>query len=295
MKVLVLGGLGTILVFGLGGQPVVGGLSLSKQCGDITCQEHQYCSNFDHRCHPCQDVCDPITSNYQSSVCEAQCQDYIHDNKYVTKNGSGGSSYEQEIRSKLVKSLESYIDTLVIIVILALVMTSLMFLAVVLLVGVYIHKTRRKKCTDRVESNDMALFAQKLQSSEGVVSNNNFGQSSATTLSLSVPPSKVPSNHRHHQSPDAAVAHGPNESRESTNTATTPGTPGTCVTTLSTPTGSMRRHHRDHHHHFRREPSESAAPEYAYDNPALAPSPAASDNNANDSFDEKTNRRQTEL
>lgn len=49
-------------------------LTISKECGDIICQPHNYCSQIDHTCRPCQVACDPTLGNYDKGVCEKDCQ-----------------------------------------------------------------------------------------------------------------------------------------------------------------------------------------------------------------------------
>jgi hypothetical protein len=51
-----------------------GKLTIEKECGDIVCESHYYCSKMDHSCRPCQLTCDPALGNFDKSVCERDCQ-----------------------------------------------------------------------------------------------------------------------------------------------------------------------------------------------------------------------------
>lgn len=49
-------------------------LTLSKECGELACKPHYYCSQIDHSCRPCQETCDKALSNYDEDLCEKDCQ-----------------------------------------------------------------------------------------------------------------------------------------------------------------------------------------------------------------------------
>lgn len=70
---------------------VFANLSLTTtQCGSLTCKEHQYCSQYDNQCKPCEDICDKNKHNTDSQICERDCQDYLHDARYVKTGGISG-------------------------------------------------------------------------------------------------------------------------------------------------------------------------------------------------------------
>jgi hypothetical protein len=64
------------IIFRIGLLPngVQGKLTISKECGDLICKPHNYCSSVDHFCRPCQVACDPALGNYDKAVCEKDCQ-----------------------------------------------------------------------------------------------------------------------------------------------------------------------------------------------------------------------------
>ncbi|CAG0891223.1 unnamed protein product [Cyprideis torosa] len=72
--------------------PVRGGLRIQQKCGEMICGKHEYCSRFDHHCRNCSDICDPDSHNFEESTCEDECQYYIHDVRYHTRNSDEASS-----------------------------------------------------------------------------------------------------------------------------------------------------------------------------------------------------------
>ncbi|XP_030753534.1 protein grindelwald [Sitophilus oryzae] len=73
------------LVFGA---VTYGGITIEgTKCGQKVCKLSEYCSNFDSTCQQCSSVCDAKGHNYEKQLCESQCQDYLHDLRYVSKTG----------------------------------------------------------------------------------------------------------------------------------------------------------------------------------------------------------------
>jgi len=60
------------------------------KCGQITCRSHEYCSEHDRQCRPCEQVCNTSNHNFDEELCVRDCQDYIHDVKYVQIGASSG-------------------------------------------------------------------------------------------------------------------------------------------------------------------------------------------------------------
>ncbi len=100
---LLLGAIFTILT----SSKVEGGLTLRKACGELYCEgikliletiyasypwfklrmcikkesysfpislAHNFCSPTDHRCLPCETICDPGRNNHDQNRCETDCQ-----------------------------------------------------------------------------------------------------------------------------------------------------------------------------------------------------------------------------
>lgn len=43
-------------------------------CGSKVCKSHEYCSQFDHQCKSCSEICDQRIHNYEPSLCMSDCQ-----------------------------------------------------------------------------------------------------------------------------------------------------------------------------------------------------------------------------
>nr|CAH7731980.1 unnamed protein product [Callosobruchus chinensis] len=59
------------------------------KCGVKECKLGEYCSSFHNTCESCAEICDPKNHNYEATVCEKDCQDYLHDQRYVQKDAQG--------------------------------------------------------------------------------------------------------------------------------------------------------------------------------------------------------------
>ncbi|CAH1117366.1 unnamed protein product [Phaedon cochleariae] len=58
------------------------------KCGQRQCKMTEYCSPTDGTCAPCSIACNKSSHNYEEIICENKCQDYLHDLRYVPKDGS---------------------------------------------------------------------------------------------------------------------------------------------------------------------------------------------------------------
>ncbi|XP_063223721.1 protein grindelwald [Bacillus rossius redtenbacheri] len=64
-----------------------GGLGVAaKKCRERSCPADNYCSEFESVCKPCADICETASHNFQELTCVRDCQDYIHDRRYASKN-----------------------------------------------------------------------------------------------------------------------------------------------------------------------------------------------------------------
>ncbi|XP_033223973.1 protein grindelwald [Belonocnema kinseyi] len=55
------------------------------KCGQQKCSTTEYCSPFDSQCRPCSAICDPKSHNHQPDLCTKDCQEYLHDQRYVLR------------------------------------------------------------------------------------------------------------------------------------------------------------------------------------------------------------------
>nr|XP_034186781.1 uncharacterized protein LOC117607321 isoform X1 [Osmia lignaria]XP_034186782.1 uncharacterized protein LOC117607321 isoform X1 [Osmia lignaria] len=52
-------------------------------CGDVRCTTVEYCSHHDKHCKPCSNICNVTGRNYEPVECSTDCQEYLHDQRYV--------------------------------------------------------------------------------------------------------------------------------------------------------------------------------------------------------------------
>lgn len=133
--------------------PVIGGLSPSGQpCGELTCAPGQFCqSSTTLRCKPCDEgVCLPGHKNFQQRTCFEQCQDHLHDLRYMKRD-------DQEQSMAALLRMESDLERLTILV-------GIMFcLLIVCFVWLAFHacSNRRARCRRRktgdIESDSIQL------------------------------------------------------------------------------------------------------------------------------------------
>ncbi|XP_011307162.1 uncharacterized protein grnd [Fopius arisanus] len=195
------------------------------KCGQKRCSTTEYCSPYDTQCRPCATACDTSSHNYQEEICVKDCQEFLHDQRYVLRGELGrdvvSRDYGQStlIHVSLVISLISFVGVFC------------LYLGMILkgkrLRGVWkkffgTRWTKKKinKIRDDVEA--------------GPPKHQNGLKLTMPTISRSVAA--------------ASQGHGTNVSTSST--------PNTTSTPLS-----------------RRHPSEDTTLDYAYDNPAMTPSP----------------------
>jgi len=118
--------------------PLIGlikaGLTLNKECQDIVCGAHFYCSPTDHLCRPCEVVCDISHNNHDQNRCESDCQDYLHDIRYLKSTEA------------MEKQIESELWTLKLLLGVTIGMTTtLMILTVIILLKLQLKKTKKQR------------------------------------------------------------------------------------------------------------------------------------------------------
>jgi len=110
----------TLLLLGITASvisPTRAKLTLNKQCGEVVCQEHTFCSPTDHSCRPCDVVCNKSDRNHDQNRCEEDCQDYLHDEMYAKKavNSAVESVQNELFILKILVGLTLVISTIVLI------------------------------------------------------------------------------------------------------------------------------------------------------------------------------------
>jgi len=209
-------------------------LTFSKECGDLTCKEFTYCNPFTHLCENCSKICDKNSNNFDESRCVSDCQDYIHDQKYANKN--------QEMYESLAK------DVLVLKILLGIsIALTCISLGVTLAFFIYflnIFRPKKPSSAEKYKSSE----ANKPSEPISTIYNNKYGLRSRDVTPPSLPNGTI--------------------SNTSNTAASSP------VRTEITTTGSSIQMQNFRREPFRREPSESTLPEYAYDNSSMAVSPS---------------------
>ncbi|CAH1110132.1 unnamed protein product [Psylliodes chrysocephalus] len=105
------------------------------KCGVKNCSADQYCSEYGLICESCAPICDPNGHNFDKVRCEKSCQVYLHDLRYVNKNGGGSGS----------EDLKSQVDKLSRLVTVSLTLTILMLLVLVLFLCFQFYRWKEKK------------------------------------------------------------------------------------------------------------------------------------------------------
>ncbi|XP_012281003.1 protein grindelwald [Orussus abietinus] len=194
------------------------------KCGQQRCSTTEYCSPFDQQCRPCSVVCDPSNHNQQMDLCVKDCQEYLHDQRYVLRQ-----DFEQS------KDLKAELDKLKTQLKISLTLTCLALVAILYLLTRKFTRTKLRKFLQkdcfRKKWIKKATNKNKVQNDAevGVPPKQNGLKLTMPTISGSIV--------------------GP----QSTNGDATPNT-------TSTPLSG-------------RHPSEDTTLDYAYDNPAMTPSP----------------------
>ncbi|XP_054272327.1 uncharacterized protein LOC128992660 [Macrosteles quadrilineatus] len=174
-------------------------------CGDRRCEDSEYCREG-QLCHPCEDICDPHSPNYDSDPCKKNCADYLLIKMFVSRDeyNAAVSRFYFYTAAALVVSM----------------------LVLVLVLGAFFFIWLKYQ---RVRGyNTGAMKKKKVEAMKAVCVNEVDGKKNLK-LEIGVP------NTDNKDVPQSAL---------------------TTMTPLST-----------------RHPSEDATLEYAYDNPALTPSP----------------------
>ncbi|XP_063988060.1 protein grindelwald [Diachasmimorpha longicaudata] len=197
------------------------------KCGQKRCTTTEYCSPYDTQCRPCTAACDTSSHNYQPEICVKDCQEFLHDQRYVLRRELGGDSVSRgsgqttEIRIALVLSIISLVGVICLYL--------WTFVRGKRVKGAWKKICGTKWTKKKINNNKIRDDVE-----AGPTKQQNVLKLTMPTISRSV----------------AAASQG-----NGTNVSTS-STPNTTSTPLS-----------------RRHPSEDTTLDYAYDNPAMTPSP----------------------
>ncbi|XP_043596892.1 uncharacterized protein LOC122573938 [Bombus pyrosoma] len=258
-------GLLTVAVLAIG--TAIAGLNPGgADCGEQRCSTVEYCSPYDKRCKPCSSICDATGRNYQQNECIKDCQEYLHDKRYVLLE-----QYE-DLRGEMQR-----------LWILAAISIAVAFTSLVSSLYLYVQKCprwekmrttvsraiagKRAKRTsnesggggggvgggDNDNDNNNDRGKSTLRDAESGTSRHNGLKLTMPTISASVAPSRFLENENGRGGNGSGNASG---SGSANGSGTGNATPNTTTTSLS-----------------RRHPSEDTTLDYAYDNPAMTPSP----------------------
>ncbi|XP_076249483.1 uncharacterized protein LOC143188870 [Calliopsis andreniformis] len=218
-------------------------------CGDVRCSSYEYCNDYHSQCEPCSSICDENDKNYQIEVCQRKCQAYVRHMRFLLR-----VQYE---------NLQGEVERLWTLVTIAITTACLSLLVTLCLL------VKRLACWKKLCNAFRRTFTGKwlkrtnnvVNANNNATSNNNNRETQSDaeagvprqnglkltmpTISATVAPSRNSSGNG-------------NSSGSGSATGVTNTTPNTTITTLS-----------------RRHPSEDTTLDYAYDNPAMTPSPEA--------------------
>ncbi|XP_066253901.1 uncharacterized protein [Euwallacea similis] len=161
---------------------VHGGITVDgSKCGQRVCKLNQYCSDLDRTCQECANVCNKsLIHNYEESICESQCQDYLHDLRYVRKDADDDDS---DLRSIVARLSRTVTITLTLVVLLMVV------LACALIFQLYRCKAKKNITWDVIKGK---IF-KKNDSSRDTTQNQNGNN--RRDLKLEMPSTTINSDH----------------------------------------------------------------------------------------------------
>ncbi|XP_043289291.1 protein grindelwald isoform X2 [Venturia canescens] len=102
------------------------------KCGQQLCTTTEYCSPFDSQCRQCSTICNASNHNHQIELCEKDCQEYLHDRRYVLR-----------VEMSRVEILKAEIDRLTTLVKVSLTLTIMATVLALILGGKIFIKLQR--------------------------------------------------------------------------------------------------------------------------------------------------------
>ncbi|KAL6257634.1 hypothetical protein P5V15_011213 [Pogonomyrmex californicus] len=211
-------------------------------CGEKICNNSEYCSPFDMQCRPCATVCNATSHNYQPVECTRDCQLYLHDQRYAQQMDQA-RQYD-DLRDEIEKLKYRFVITTT--------LTCFSLFGMLYLLGRTLIRWKR------IQNSLQTLFRRNLKVKaanknrvqddvEAAVNKQNGG------LKLTIPSISATVE------AESKIENNNSSSNTSSNTSSNKiSTPNTVSTSLS-----------------RRYASEDTTLDYAYDNPAMTPSPEA--------------------
>ncbi|XP_057342027.1 protein grindelwald [Microplitis mediator] len=208
------------------------------KCGEKRCSTTEYCSLFDSQCLPCSSICDPTTHNHHLDLCVKDCQEYLHDQRYVLRADLGRDENLRDDVQKL-GSLVKISLALTLITILAIIIFLVRTVVKFKKIRSAVEKIFGKKWAKNSNKNKIRDDIENVTVVKPVQSN--VVISTLPTISAAV---------------SSASSNSQDSNSISNNDSNGSSTPNTTSTSVSTKFAS-----------------EDSTLEYAYDNPAMTPSP----------------------
>lgn len=207
------------------------------KCGEKICNISEYCSTFDLHCRPCAVACNVSSHNYQPLECRRDCQFYLHDQRYAQHMDQ--SRQYDDLREEIEKLKYRFVVTTT--------LTCFSLLGMLYLLGRTLIRWKR------IQQSLQTLFRRNIK----VKTNKNKVQDDVEAamnkqngLKLTIPSISATVQQ------ESKIENNNSNSNSNSNGMNT--TPNTTSTPLS-----------------RRHASEDTTLDYAYDNPAMTPSPDA--------------------
>ncbi|XP_031826762.1 uncharacterized protein LOC116424469 [Nomia melanderi] len=241
--------------------PTIEGMNMPEvECGGKYCTSKEYCNKYNNRCQSCSSICTNGSSNYLPKECAIHCQEYLLDLRYVLME-----EY---------KNLQNEVGRLSILamVAIAVALLSLSTMAYLLASSLFKWRTMRgafrgtfpatwlkNNTGNKNNNNNLENNNKSSDDVEAAACRRNGPRLAMPTISATVAPARIPVNGKENGSGAGnGNGQGRGQPRENAGTcdAIDNDTPNTTSTSLSG-----------------RHPSEDTTLDYAYDNPAMTPSP----------------------
>ncbi|XP_024867286.1 protein grindelwald [Temnothorax curvispinosus] len=207
------------------------------KCGEKFCNISEYCSPFDQHCRPCAIACNVTSHNYQPEECAKDCQFYLHDQRYVQRMDQ--SRQYDDLREEVEKLKYRFVITTT--------LTCFSLFGMLYLLGRTLIRWKRiQHSLQTVFRRNIKLKANKNKVQDDVEAAVN----KQNGLKLTIPSISGTVEQ------ETKIENNNSSSNSNSNGINT--TPNTTSTPLS-----------------RRHASEDTTLDYAYDNPAMTPSPDA--------------------
>ncbi|KAJ9592587.1 hypothetical protein L9F63_015725 [Diploptera punctata] len=126
-----------------------------KVCGQLKCKSFEYCNKHSRSCDNCTRICNQQdNNNMDKQECEEQCQDYLHDQRYVRRGETSGGEH-MNMNFTSIEDTNSKVARLTILVTVALVIQVLLIIVVVALIYLMYRYRRNLRPPEYSERNGM--------------------------------------------------------------------------------------------------------------------------------------------